>query len=86
MRQLGEGSALCVSSGDERIIKAAMDVRRLDIVSTPIPTASLDALIDLMVAQSGRDDIAVHDVSELLLAALALRTALRTGKQVFFVI
>jgi hypothetical protein len=59
---------------------------REDIVSAHIPSAALDAIIDLVIAESGRENLNAHEVSELLMAALALRTARRTGKQVFFVI
>ena len=57
-----------------------------EIVSTPIPSASLDALIDLVIEQSSRDTLDAREVSHLLMAALALRTARRTGKQVFLVV
>jgi hypothetical protein len=65
---------------------APMNARREDIVETPIPAASIDALIDLMIAQSSSDAVTAREVSALLMAALALRTARRTGKQVFIVI
>jgi hypothetical protein len=61
-------------------------LNRATLVSTPIPFAALDALIDLVIAESGRETLSAHEVSDLLMAALALRTARRTGKQVFFVI
>lgn len=59
---------------------------REDLLSAPIPSAALDALIDLVIAESGRENLNAQEVSELLMAALALRTARRTGKQVFFVV